>query len=223
MGKIFRFCGIASCSHRSQRRVNLRRQTPRNNEIQTLDERLAGDAQKSADCAAQAAVEAGQNAEHLRTFLNKLSEALKPWSLNKDEVKTLTDEFRPYAKQGTPINLVTTSLVTPAAGLALQIRSALVDAGFTKPEPTIEQRIALSPGISAGAPLQPLGIWQTMEHIVGPITKRFGLVGFLQTLPNGSPITLWVGPRISGGIPPLPKPVEHKPCPTNEQSKSSTR
>lgn len=166
----------------------------------------AGDAESSAKEARAAADEAREDGEQLRTFLVNLVAAIKPDSLTAKEAKKMADEFRPFAKRGVPIKLI--FVEGPPQSLAIWIAFALKYAGFS--EPLIETRTALYPGIQMGAPTRPVEYWKLMEQIEGPIVKRFGIMGVLQPLPDGSPITIWIGPTLPGEIPKIPARKHHK-------------
>ena len=173
----------------------------------------AGEADTKADAANRTSDQAKDKAEFaLRqaddatTHLAKVTDAIRPQSLTLEEAKKLTDEFRPFARSRIPVKIITTE--GPEMRLALMISYALKEAGFD--QPSFEFRPAMYPGIEMGAPMRPLEYWQLMEKIEQPIVKRFGIKGPLATLPDGSPISIGVGPTFMGQIPEIPTRKSHK-------------
>jgi hypothetical protein len=81
--------------------------------------------------------------------------------------------------------------------LALQIRDALIRAGYDVDIPKPTGRIRN--GVSVSGPIDQFDAVGAIETAL--LKHRVQLIGLTGVLPVGSPIYIWVGPRVIGKLP----------------------
>jgi len=123
--------------------------------------------------------------------------AIEPIRLTTNDMKEITDECRASGKSHPLVEMQTMSMTDADFVLALQIRAALTDAGFNVGIPEATGRIRNGVNVSG-----PSEHWDAVLAIEDALLKHgIQLIGATGLSPAGSPIHIWVGPRIMGKLP----------------------
>ena len=129
----------------------------------------------------------------------QLQTAIAPRVLTRRELQQITDDCRPFASSD--VQILVRGRMGAGRVVAVQIMNALEAAGVCRlfrPLPWYELGISL---------LQDEH-WQIGVSVSSAVAKaaKFPIMGFTQVLPAGSPITLTIGDKSIGKLPPLKPP-----------------
>jgi hypothetical protein len=125
----------------------------------------------------------------------QLQTAIAPHRLSTEEQEELTEACRPFAKPD--IHIVVKGTLGNEISLGVQIAEALRKAGFTA---EWEPYRGVWYELSVSGPKEHLDVAAEISGLVAKKAKM-AIMGVLQVLPSGSPITIVVGERHMGELP----------------------
>jgi hypothetical protein len=177
--------------------------------------KAAAEATKEAGIANQRAGEANENAAKFQREANSLRKdaeaehlarvqlqtAIAPRVLTKRQLQQITDDCRPFASSD--VHILVRGTMGAGMAVAAQVMNALEAAGFA-----VSFDYYRGTWYELGISLPQDEHWQIGVSVSSAVAKagEFPIMGFTQVLPAGSPITLTIGDKSIGKLPPLKPP-----------------